>query len=943
MGIFDIFKFKAVKEEAEGQVRKAREIMRKVVNVQLTRFGQEISDWKQGIDSWEDPNNPQTVELIRVYNDLALDPHLTAAMETRKSRTLSKDYKVCNEEGEEIEEESDIFNSIWFRDYVKYALDSRFYGYTVIQFGDRVGKSFDYIKLVPREYVYPQKMAVKESPYTTDAIIPLKTGKFAPWTQFIGKRGDDLGLLAKAAPMMIYKKTTQGAWAEFGELFGAPFRLGKTDVRNDELRENMYFMLENMGRNAYGVFNHDDELEFIGDKKTDAYEVYDKLIERANSEISKLILGSTMVMDQGSSKSQAEVHERTLEAIDKDDSLFIQEVVNNDLIPWLNKYHGFGITGYWKWDDAEKISKGEQFTRDLELIKTGKYNVPADYITETYGIPLTEVEDNEEDDDNDDPNNPGGGKGPKKGGPGDLNNSLDGKKKALSLDNETFCASCGGFDDVENNAEGEPINWDEKTVNDVINGVFSGKYTYDNLPESVYFRVAKELTKGMDKGLKAVGQAADITDKNFTRALKNNAYVFSGAKTFQQVREMSDFLADSQGKQMPFGEYEKKAREIFDTYNRNWLRTEVIQAENSAQMASKWQEFEEEKEFLPFLRYSTVGDERVREDHKPLDGITRPLNDPFWNTYYPPNGWRCRCNVLQEDEDAEPTKLGGVKFPEVPASMQINVGKQKVLFGPKHPYFIVEDQFKELKGNNFNLPIPKGAEVYANKFSEIKTINEFNNVLKSSYNIKEADIKNIDLPILKEQFTAFDLLYNEYKIKDLVSIQSKNLKKLGGPDEMAKVVRVADDNSAILVLNENTFRLSKRGEKIYSKTQDPFKISRAKNEFVDVTDNDTSTITHEFAHLFGNSKQTHNKPFFTELKKVKTKYTKELNKLEKDLFDKKLNFDDYLNKKKDIFISEYAKTNLDEFLAEAFTDYKIGRNKSPYSIEVGKIIDKYFK
>jgi SPP1 gp7 family putative phage head morphogenesis protein len=714
MGLFDFWN---KKDEANaGNIRKAREIMRKVVNVQLTRFGQEINDWKNGLDSWEDVDNPQTVELVRVYNDLVLDPHLTAAMEARKARTLSKDFKICNEDGEEIPEESDIFNSLWFRDYIKYALDSRFYGYTVIQFGDRVGKSFDYIKIVPREYVYPQKMAVRQSPYSNTPIVPIKTGKYAAWTQYIGKRGDDLGLLSKAAPMMIYKKTTQGAWAEFCELFGAPFRLGKTDIRNDDLRENMYFMLENMGRNAYGVFSHDDELEFIGDKKTDAYEVYDKLIERANSEISKLILGSTMVMDEGSSRSQAEVHERTLGAIDKDDSLFIQEIVNNDLIPWLNQYHGFNITGYWKWDDAEKISKAEQFERDIKLIQTGKYNVPADYITETYGVPLEEVEDQEAEAE-----------------PENLTNSLEVKKKALSLEDEYFCNVCGVSHDLDNLGDEDvpPINWDEVTINDVINGVYSGKYTAESLPESVYFRIAKELTKGMDKGLSAVGKAADTYDKNFIRSLKHNAHVFSGAKTFQQVREMSDFIADNQGRRVPFKEYEAKAKELFNTYNQTWLKTEIFQAENSATMASKWQDIEEDKDILPMLKYQTVGDERVREDHRPLDGVTRPVDDPFWDTYYPPNGWRCRCEVLQEDEDEEATKLGGVKLPDVPPSMQINVGKKKVLFGPQHPYFIVEDQFKELKDNNFGLPIPKEAQIVEPKkivksksvFKELKGFN----------------------------------------------------------------------------------------------------------------------------------------------------------------------------------------------------------------------------
>lgn len=784
MGLFSFLGISAEKQSDKVEMRKAREIMSKVVNVQLTRFGQEISDWKNGISAWEDPDNPQTVDLIRVYNDLVLDPHLTAAMETRKSRTLSKDYKVVNEEGEENDEETDIFNSIWFRDYVKMALDSRFFGYSVIQFGNRVGKSFDYIKLVPREYVYPQKQAVRESPYSNYPCLPLTIGKYAPWTQYVGKRGDDLGLLAKAGPMLIYKKTAQGAWTEFAELFGAPFRMGKTNIRDKALNDNMYFMLENMGRNAFGVFDHEDELEFIGDKKSDAYEVYDKLIERANSEISKLILGSTMVMDDGSSQSQAEVHERTLEAIDKDDSLFIQEIVNNDLIPWLNQYHDFNITGVWKWDDAEKISKEEQFKRDIELIKTGKYEVPASYISETYGVPLTEVE--EEDEDPKDP------KGPKGGKPGDLNNSLDSKKKALSLDKEGFCGACNGVLDLENNLDDEPINWNEKTVTDVINGVYAGKYTAENLPVGVYNKIAKEITKGLDQGLLAVGDAADTFDPNFVRSLKNNAYVFSGAKTFQQVREMSDFIADNQGRRVPFGEYEVKAREVFDTYNRNWLRTEVLQAENSAQMASRWQEIAEEEEFLPFLKYDTVGDKRVRDDHKKLDGVTRPVNDPFWDTYYPPNGWRCRCDVQQEDEEAKPTNMGDIDLPMVPPSMQINVGKKKVLFGPKHPYFIVEDQFKELKEDNFNLPIPKDAQKV-----EVKAPKK--EVKKGGFNVSQiyqtselSSIENVK-QIMDDQDGAGEIA-NEFK----TNIGLRGTREVGAAGSRKWQAATGANNSAVL-------------------------------------------------------------------------------------------------------------------------------------------------
>jgi len=48
----------------------------------------------------------------------------------------------------------------------------------------------------------------------------------------------------------------------------------------------------------------------------------------------------------------------------------------------------------------------------------------------------------------------------------------------------------------------------------------------------------------------------------------------------------------------------------------------------------------------PYLRYITQRDERVRESHAAWDGLVLPVDDPFWESHYPPNGWRCRCRVV---------------------------------------------------------------------------------------------------------------------------------------------------------------------------------------------------------------------------------------------------------------------------------------------------------
>ena len=57
-------------------------------------------------------------------------------------------------------------------------------------------------------------------------------------------------------------------------------------------------------------------------------------------------------------------------------------------------------------------------------------------------------------------------------------------------------------------------------------------------------------------------------------------------------------------------------------------------------MAARWQDIEAKKDRY-HLQYRTAGDDRVREEHAALHGITLPPDDPFWVSYFPPNGWRC--------------------------------------------------------------------------------------------------------------------------------------------------------------------------------------------------------------------------------------------------------------------------------------------------------------
>ena len=71
----------------------------------------------------------------------------------------------------------------------------------------------------------------------------------------------------------------------------------------------------------------------------------------------------------------------------------------------------------------------------------------------------------------------------------------------------------------------------------------------------------------------------------------------------------------------------------------------------SAYAAGHWQTIQEQADAAPYLLYDAVDDNRTRPDHAALDGTVLPVGSPFWDTHYPPNGYNCRCGVIQLDED----------------------------------------------------------------------------------------------------------------------------------------------------------------------------------------------------------------------------------------------------------------------------------------------------
>ena len=151
------------------------------------------------------------------------------------------------------------------------------------------------------------------------------------------------------------------------------------------------------------------------------------------------------------------------------------------------------------------------------------------------------------------------------------------------------------------------------------------------------------------------------------------AFTIAGATKVDLLNDLQEDIAQA----LENGESISNFRKRFDstvqkhgwTYKgkRGW-RTRVIYDNNlrSSHMAGRWEQIQRTKKSRPYIVYYTVGDRKVRPEHRAWHQTTLPVDHPFWDTHYPPNGWGCRCYIISAN-DALLKRLGLTPAEQAPA------------------------------------------------------------------------------------------------------------------------------------------------------------------------------------------------------------------------------------------------------------------------------------
>lgn len=352
----------------------------------------DVADWRAAHQVAIDYENPNRCRLYDIYADCILDAHLSGCIAQRKGKVLQKDYRLVDAQGKENTDATALIQQEWFTDFLSLCLDSIYWGHSLIQLGDVIPGSADAphrfasVELVPRKHVVPEYGVVVRNPGDDwRSGFTYREGDFANWCVEVGKPRD-LGLLLKCAPSCLSKKNMLAYWDVFGEIFGMPMRIARVNGLDDAERARTEAFLRDMGTAQYIVTNDGTEIEIKESSRGDAYNVYDRRVDRCNSELSKIVLNQTMTIDSGSSLSQSEVHLEIFERTTESDAVMCAHIINGRLLP-LMALHGFPVQGLrFQWNNAASYTPAEQ--REIERLLLEYYNIPAEYFTDKYGVAI---------------------------------------------------------------------------------------------------------------------------------------------------------------------------------------------------------------------------------------------------------------------------------------------------------------------------------------------------------------------------------------------------------------------------------------------------------------------------------------------------------------------------------------------------------------------------
>ena len=164
--------------------------------------------------------------------------------------------------------------------------------------------------------------------------------------------------------------------------------------------------------------------------------------------------------------------------------------------------------------------------------------------------------------------------------------------------------------------------------------------------EPLPFDEAREFWKG-----KVV-----LSPEQFTaleRAARVRAFTVSGIAKLDSLQDVFEAIGRAIEEGTTVSEFKKDIKDLIErkgwTGKRAWRIENIFRTNvQTSYQVGRYRQMTmpELLKRRPYWKYDAINDSQTRPTHLAMDGKVFPADSPIWDTWYPPNGYQCRCGVL---------------------------------------------------------------------------------------------------------------------------------------------------------------------------------------------------------------------------------------------------------------------------------------------------------
>lgn len=285
---------------------------------------------------------------IEIYKSLLYDAHVKSCVQSRRSGVLKLEYILNKGDANDVEFEflTSIFKRFKLKKIISEMLEAPLFGYKIMEVIWLSENGY----LVPTDIIgRPQEWFTfdgsgiplfRDSSGTTHNLYPNKFFVIQHNADYKNPFGE--AILSSCYYNVMNKKEIANLWATFTDKYGMPFLfaypdnqgiiLGDTKDKTDEILD----ALDSMRQDGVGVMPAGYKVEAVTIGTVGNTEIYQKLIEYYNNEISKAILSSTLTQEIGDKGAYAasKTHQEVRQDVIDGDKQLVEEWFNK-LIRWV--------------------------------------------------------------------------------------------------------------------------------------------------------------------------------------------------------------------------------------------------------------------------------------------------------------------------------------------------------------------------------------------------------------------------------------------------------------------------------------------------------------------------------------------------------------------------------------------------------------------------------